>query len=77
MRKYVAHHAGLNNGVRIKLMNPSMIASKYELLIAQHEKTIDELRRTMSDNNEFYHDQLVKIKKLNADLRLNKSRRVS
>ena len=28
MQRYAAHHAGLNNGVRIKLMNPSMIASK-------------------------------------------------
>ena len=61
-------------------MNQSMIASKYELLVVEHNKalaTILELRATMSDNNEFYHDQLVKIKKLNADLRLNKSRRVS
>lgn len=28
MRKYVAHHVGLKNGVRIKLMNQSIIASK-------------------------------------------------
>ena len=87
MRKYVAHHAGLNNGVRIKLMSQSMIASKYDLVVVERDKylaTVVELRVTMSQNNQFYFEQLLaakqeimNLKEQVSNLTLNKSRRVS
>ena len=55
-------------------MNPSMIASKYELLVIEHNKalaTIAELKFTMSENNEFYSGQLSVLNcnaKLDAEL---------
>lgn len=38
--------------------------------VASQELTIAELRRTMSENNQFYGEQLSTIKALNSELKL-------